>query len=432
MADYDEFIEQAVLGAIMTSGGRILDDIDDFNPADYYRPQHEELHRALAARAKAGEPIDMASTGMACAGIRGLNRDYISDLSKACVSPESASFHAGSISRYATLRRARAAGTRLTGLDSALASSADGLDSALDDVRSDVAKLGATRHSNITTFADVADRAIDSIGNQIYTPTPWDGLNHLIRGWSPAQMYGIGARPGVGKTVFAVQAAVHAAQSGLGVAYYTFEMSGERLYLRALASIAKVDIGKLLTGKLSEAEWRAISRADHEVLRDLPVVVEGSAGWSAQKVVSHAKAAHRKRPLGLIFIDHIGRVAPGEERRHSREQEVADSANRFLDMAHQLNSAVVVCTQLNRESSKRADPRPVSTDIRESDVIEQNLDVLMLLHRDKEKTPTEMDILVAKNRDGVEAPARMTFEGQYSRVTDREWTPHAAANLRSA
>ena len=95
-------------------------------------------------------------------------------------------------------------------------------------------------------------------------------------------------------------------------------------------------------------------------------------------------------------------------------------------------SAVVVCTQLNRESSKRADPRPVSTDIRESDVIEQNLDVLMLLHRDKEKTPTEMDILVAKNRDGVEAPARMTFEGQYSRVTDREWTPHAAASLRSA
>jgi replicative DNA helicase len=430
MTDYDIRSEQSILGAIMLSGGRALEDLDDFNPADYFRPQHEELHRALQEKAKRGEPIDDVAVGVACAGIRGLDMTYALDLSQACTSWASASYHAGTVSRFATIRKAREIGQRLAQIDPALAGSADGMDAALDDAKHDVAQLGASRHSNVTMFADIADQAIDSIGNQKYTPTPWDGLNHWIRGWAPSQMYGIGARPGVGKTVFAVQAAIDAAEKGLGVAYYTFEMSGPRLYQRALASIAKVDIGKILTGNLSEAEWRAISRADHEVLRHLPIVVEGAAGWSAQRVVSHAKAAHRKHPLGLIFIDHIGRVSPGEGRRDNRQQEVADSANWFLDMAHQLDSAVAICTQLNREVTKRADSRPVATDVRESDVIEQNLDVLMLLHRDKEKTPHEMDVLVAKNRDGEEAPARLSFEGKYSRITDREWTPSGA--LRSA
>lgn len=429
-ADQDFSAEQAVLGAIMLSGGRALEDIPNFDPADHYRPHHEELHRAFLAMAKRNEPIDQSSTAGVLATIRGCSPDYFVDLSQACTAWESVAFFAGKVSRAATLRRAREVGARLTGLDPALALSADDLDSALDSAKADLSVLGVARHSGVTMFADVADGAIDSIGTKVFTPTPWDGLNHLIRGWSPSQKYAIGARPGTGKTVIGVQAAIHAARNAdFAVGYYTFEMNGERLYQRALASISKVDIKKLMDGNLSEAEWRALSRADQEVLRDLPVVVEGAAGWSAQQVVSHAKVAHRKRPLGVVFIDHIGRVASGTERAYSREQHIAEADNRFLDMAHQLNIAVVVFTQLNRGPSQRADPKPILTDIRDSDVIEQNADCVILLHRDRQKTPSDLDAIVAKNRDGVDDTALLTFEGHYSRAIDREWTPSHA--LRS-
>lgn len=431
MADHDPLAEQAILGSIMLSGGRAFDVLEDFDPSDYFRPQHEELHRALAAMAKRGEPIDNASAAGAMGAIRGMTPDYFVDLSQAVTAWQNADHHAGTVSRWATLRRARALGTRLIALNPALAQSADQLDAELDVTRADLNRLRAGRASPITLFADVADAAIDSIGNQAFTPTPWDGLNHLIRGWSPSQMYVIGARPATGKTVVAVQAAVHAALTAkMGVAYYTFEMSAQRLYQRALASIAKVDIKKIQDGNLSEAEWRSITRADRETLRDLPVVVEGSAGWSAQQLVTHAKVAHRKHALGLIVVDHIGRIAPGDQRRHSREQEVADAANRLLDLAHQVNAAVIVCTQLNRQPSQRADPRPVATDIRESDVLEQNADCVILMHRDRENSAADLDLLVAKNRDGVDGPVRLTFQGQYSRAVDREWSPTSALGNR--
>lgn len=427
MTDHDQPAEQALLGAITRSAGRALADLDDFDPADYFRPQHEELHRAVTAHTAQGHPVDEVTVGSMCAGIRGLDATYVLELTRACVSPTQAGYFAGVISRHATMRRAREVGTRLQTLDGGLVTQPDALDAALEDCRDGLANLGASRAATFTTFADIAERAIDAIGKTRYTPTPWQGLNHMIRGWAPACMYVLAARPGIGKTIVSVQAAIAAARRGQGSAYYTFEMSGERLFFRALAAQSGVDLGKILDGNLNETEWSAIARAQWS-LSELPFVVEGSAGWTAQQVVAHAKATHRKRPLDFIVIDHIGRVAPGE-RRHSKEAETAEAANRFLDLAHQLDATVLVCSQLNRQPSQRSDPRPVATDIRDSDVLEQNADVVMLLHRDKEKTPDDLDLLVAKNRDGVDGPVELTFDGSHASVDDRAWNPHRA--LRS-
>jgi replicative DNA helicase len=430
VTDHDELAERFILGAIILTGGRILEELEDFDPRDYYRPQHEELHRRLTDHALKNEPIDNASAGAACAAIRGIHMTYVLDLVQAVTAAAAAPFHAARVARLAALRRARAVGQGLAQLDPSTADTAEMLDKAVDHARSGLDSLTAARHGEVTTFADVADAAIDSIGQQQHTPTPWSGLDHLIRGWSPAHMYVIGARPGVGKTVLALQAAIDTAEKHqIPVAYYTFEMSETRLYQRGLAYVGSVDGGKLMDGTLSEAEWRAVSKADGR-LRPLPFVVKGCAGWTVQDVVSHARSAHRRRPLGMVVVDHIGRIAAGEQKR-TREQEIAESANRLLDLAHTLDASVLVLTQLNRESSRRSDPRPVLTDIRDSDVIEQNADCVILAHRDKEKTPHEMDLLVAKNRDGVEAPVRLAYEGAYSRAVDRPWRPSDAARFAS-
>lgn len=419
--DHDPQAEMAVLGAIIMSRGAVLDDLDGFQPGDYHRLQHEELHRKLAARHKAHEPIDETIAQNVCASVQGLHPSYVLDCIRACVVPALGAHYAGIVSRLAALRQARNIGYALANLDVAAAEDADSLERALDLRRDQLAQIGTARAAEITTFADVAEAAIRSIGQQVYTPTPWEGLNHLIRGWSPACMYGLGARPGTGKTVLTVQAAVEAARRGLGVAYYTFEMSGPRLYLRALAGAAGVDLKKINEDRLTASDWSKLREADHGYLRKLPIVCEGAAGWTAQQVVSHAKQAHRRHPLGLIIVDHIGRVVPDASRKQNAEQDIADASNRFLDMAHTLNSAVVTVTQLNRENTKRSDPRPVASDVRGSDVIEQNCDVLMLLHRDREKSPDDLDLLVAKNRDGVDGPVKLTFEGHVSRISDREW-----------
>lgn len=431
MTDHDLQAEQAVLGALIISGGAALQDLADLDPADFYRPQHEELYVGLARMAKAGEPIDLSSASGVVDTIRGLDRTYVIELSHACTSWHSASYHAAKVSRLATMRRARAIGARLSDQGADLAVDPDALDAWLDSARAALDNLGAARQSEVSMFADVADEAINSIGQQRYTPTPWSGLNHVIDGWCPSLMYVLAARPATGKTVFAVQSAVDMARRGIGVAYYTFEMSGERLYQRAVAGIAGVDLKRMRRNELNEGEWRAIAKADGE-LRQLPVAVKGSAGWTAQQVCSHARMTHRKHPLGMVVVDHIGRVAAGSEKRYSREQEVADAANKFLDLSQELDAAILVVSQLNRESTKRSDNRPVTTDIRESDVLEHNADVVMLLHRDREKSPHELDLLIGKNRDGVDAPVLLAFEGAYARIKDRAWSPSGALGQGSA
>ena len=205
-------------------------------------------------------------------------------------------------------------------------------------------------------------------------------------------------------------------QDGPQSVYLTWEASSERLYQRALASASGVSQKAMRHGRLTDDDWRALVRAD-EYLRGLPIVLEGASGRSVQQVRSRVKQLHRKRPVGHLVIDHIGLTRP-ERSKDNRQAELSEATDQLLALAHELDVSVHVLTQLNRGPTQRSDQRPVPSDIRDTDRLEQNADVLMLLHRDKDKTPKILDVSVAKHRDGEEGAIRLQFNGDTAVLSD--------------
>lgn len=427
----DLYAEQSVLGACMLSASVIDECIDaGLRGKDFYRPAHEIVWDAVRGLHDRREPVD-AVTVAAELQRRGMLARIggpvaLHELLRSVPSASNAAYYAKIVRDRASLRGLAVAGAKIqemgygdvSGDASELVSQAASLVAEVADARHDARQV---------SISDIADRALEQIEQGTpATPTPWADLNGIIRGLKPGYLYATGARPGVGKTVVSLQWAVAFARQnrdgGPQAVYFTFEMTGERLYRRALATASGVSLQSMETGRLSDQEWRDIMAADGR-LRELPIVFEGASGWTPQQVRARCRQLHRSRPVGLAVIDHIGLTQP-ERHRDSRQAEISEAADIALAMAHDLGSAVHIMTQLNRGVTQRSDQRPVPSDIRDSDRIEQNADVVMMLHRDKDRAPRELHIGVAKNRDGEENSCRLAFDGEHAKVTDWQWTPH--------
>jgi len=433
---HDDLAEQSVLGACLLDG-RAIDDVIDvgFKSRDFYRPAHELIWDAIRSLHDAREPVD-AVTVPAELDRRGhLARAgghlVAFDLQRSTPAAANVTYYARIVREKATLRGLVTAGTRVTQLG--YAPDGGNVDELVNAAQAEVAAVAEGRHAGrASSLADIADRALDAIETGVKaTPTPWADLNHLIDGLVPSCLYATGARPGVGKTIFALQwafaFAAHHRGDGPQVAYFTLEMSAERLYQRALATGSGVDVTRIRKGTLRDEELSAIVAADGR-MRDLPIVLEGASGWTPQQVRARARQLHRERPVGLVVVDHIG-LTRAERSRDNRQGELSEAADVLLATAHDLGCAVHVLTQLNRGVTQRSDQRPVPSDIRDTDRIEQNADVVMLLHRDKDKHPEDLQVAVSKNRDGTEGACVLEFDGARSQVRERPWQPHHAAGL---
>lgn len=425
----DALAEQACLGAVMVDNRALHQLVDSgLKGNDFYRPAHETMWDHMLAMQSAGEPIDfltLTNRLTECGDAARVGGGaYVFTVYESCITAANATYYARIVRDLASRRRLAAAGAKVA----QLAASVDGADisALIGAAQSEVGAVADRHHNRVSmSFEDVADEALHAIEAGITcTPTPWAGLNHVIDGWVPGCLYALGARPGVGKTFVSLASAVEFAKvnaaDDLVSLYFTFEMTGPRLYQRMLGAESGVDGKRMRQGSLNDEEWQRVSQADG-MLRKLPMVVEGASGWTPQQVKARVTSVNRKRKVGFVVVDHIGRTAP-DRKMDSRQAELSEAADVCLDIAHEFGAAVLMCTQLNRQSTQRSDQRPVPSDIRDTDRIEQNADVVMLLHRDKDKTPANMDLAVAKNRDGTEALVELDFNG--GRVMDRKWRGH--------
>jgi replicative DNA helicase len=432
---HDFHAERAVLGACLLAKTAVDDVFESgLRGRDFYRPGHETVWDAIRALTDRREPVDgltvvdeLVRTGsLAQAG----GPAYLHTLQESTPTAANAGYYAKIVRERATLRRLVAAGTKIAQLG--YATEGGDVDEIVNTAQQEVAAVADARHmATVDTLTDISERALGMLeGGFPAVPTPWASLNHLIDGLRPSYFYATGARPGAGKTVFALQWALSYARqqrdnNGPQVAYYTFEMSSERLYLRALACASGVSQTRMRKQRLTDDDWRRIMRAD-DYLRTLPIVLQGASGSTPQELRARAKRLHRERHVGLLVVDHIG-LTRSEKRRDNRQAEISEAADIFLAVGHELSCSVHVLTQLNRGPATRSDQRPVPTDVRDSDRIEQNADVLMLLHRDKDKSPDVLDVGVPKNRDGEEGGMSLEFVGDLSQINDKPWSPGSAA-----
>lgn len=282
----------------------------------------------------------------------------------------------------------------------------------------------------IETF-DRLDR-LNSPDKDLYRgiPTGIGELDETITGLNRSDLIILAARPGMGKTSFALNIARHAAVTARKkVAFFSLEMSREQLASRLLSTEALVGGTKLRTGELNEGEWaRLIEGGD--ILSKAPIYLDDNSSITVPEMKAKIR---RQGGVDLIIIDYL-QLMNSAKRIDNRVQEISEITRNLKIMAKELNVPVIALSQLARASEKRTEHRPVLSDLRDSGSIEQDADIVLFLYREdyyqNENGPNEDadrnsgECIVAKNRHGEIKTVPLHWQGEFMRFTSQEVFRH--------
>lgn len=252
-------------------------------------------------------------------------------------------------------------------------------------------------------------------------PTGFSGLDRVLVGLGKSDLVLVGARPGMGKTSFAMNLATYAAVSTKkAVCIFSLEMSAEQLVTRVLSSEGMIDSYRLRSGELSDDDWSKLAHAASK-LSDCQILIDDTTG----STVTGMKAKLRRvKNLGMVVIDYL-QLMQSDRRIDNRVQEVAEISRGLKLLAKELQVPVICCAQLSRGPESRTDKRPMLSDLRDSGAIEQDADIVLFLYRDEyykseEEPQNTAEVIVAKNRHGSTGNVKMGWFGQYTKFTTLE------------
>ncbi len=252
-------------------------------------------------------------------------------------------------------------------------------------------------------------------------PTGFYDLDKATAGLHEGEMIIIAARPGMGKTAFALNIATYAAQNTKkAVAIFNLEMPAEQLVNRMRSAVGQVDSYKIQTGKLDHDDWKRINEANSQLAETNIQIVDDASITAAEIKAKCRGLANSEEGLGLVIIDYLQLVTSGGRRPESRQQEVADISRSLKTMAMELKVPVIALAQLSRSVEQRKeDKSPMLSDLRESGSIEQDADIVLFINRndyykakeqlDKQKNVVA-DIIIAKHRKGSTGKFQLLFE----------------------
>lgn len=264
--------------------------------------------------------------------------------------------------------------------------------------------------------------------------TGWPDLDDAIGGLRNGELIVIGARPGTGKTLCGLCMADHAGtRLGLPVLFSSLEMTEAELTARRISAASRVPLHHLVRYQVTGSEWDMISRAYGKLL-ETRLYVDDTSGASIGHIRGRLRAMERSgEPARLLVIDYLGFMAA--PKAESRQQAVAALARAVKLLAREFSIPVVLLSQLNRGPESRSDKVPSLADLRESGEIEQTADIVILLHRpdayDRESPRAgEIDLVIAKNRQGPLCTVSLLFQGHYGRLVSMssEWSPASAVS----
>ena len=264
--------------------------------------------------------------------------------------------------------------------------------------------------------------ALDKDGILSGVPTGFTDLDALTNGLHAGQMIIIAARPGMGKSTLGLDFARSAAiKHGLCAAFFSLEMTKSEIVMRLLSAEAQVPLNLIRNGHLKDEDWVRIANKSSEV-SSAPLYIDDSPNLTMMEIRSKARRLKQRHELKLIVIDYMQLMSSGK-RVESRQLEVSEFSRQIKLLAKELEVPVVALSQLNRGPEQRGDKKPMLSDLRESGSLEQDADMVILLHRDdvyqtsSERTG-EADLIIAKHRNGRTDTIRTVFQGHYSRFVD--------------
>lgn len=438
--------ERAVLGAALHSVAAFERCAQIITSADFYNPAHEMVWDAISWVNNQGSADDKAEADVILTAAR-LNSTgnlgaiggapYLHTLYAQSITPANALWYAKEVKDAAKGRGLVALGTRLahSGAATLNADERDGLiTTAIGELESINANNGKADPTAI--LADDLSATMDALegGTKNAVDTGLAELDEILGGLVGGQVIVVGARPGTGKTVFAQSIVEHVAgKLNRPALMFTLEMSRIEMMARVLASVCKINSRHLNLAKpqLDESDWDKLSKGVEKVLA-MPLHVCDDASITPARISALIGAFKRKHPdLGVVVIDYL-QLMKGDGRTNSRQEEVSEISRAVKLMAKRHNVAIVLLSQLNRKSEERADKRPAVADLRESGSVEQDADVVILLHREDQydtESPRagEMDLMVEKNRSGPKGTATVSAQMHYYRLRSMAREPAAGA-----
>lgn len=415
--------ERALLGSCLVTAEAIDDATSTISGGDFMDARHEIIFDAAVRLQQRGEHADPITVGDELgADLKGVGGiAYLFELVQSVPTAANAGYYADVVRKASLHRRVVQAGHRLAGLEEG----GDPLD-VVNAARQELDLL--VTGDDVTTHTDDVYAAMESLENLTpFLPTPWADLTAAIGGWRPGCLYYVGARPGVGKSIVGVQAALDVARRGKVAHIASLEMSKVELYQRMLSAVGSVDQDRMQRRMLSSHDWSRLSEAGAHIA-NLPLSVDDRGTQRVVDIRAAARAIARTRDLGLIVVDYMQLMRSGG-RVENRQQEVAGFSRELKLLAKELQVPVIALSQLNRASEHRHNRVPDMADMRESGALEQDGDGVLLLHRDPDEEPDVLKILVAKNRHGAaDRAVSLRWEGAFSRATDPPagWRPQPA------
>nr|WP_184676508.1 replicative DNA helicase [Saccharothrix violaceirubra] len=425
--------EQSVLGGMLLSKDAIADVVEVLAPNDFYRPAHQAVYDCVLDLYGRGEPADpiTVSAELERRGelLRVGGAPYLHTLIATVPTAANASYYAEIVAEKAVLRRLVEAGTRIVQLGYNGAEGAD-VDEVVDRAQAAIYEVTERRTTeDYVVLEELLQPTMDEIdaiasrgGSSLGIPTGFADLDELTNGLHPGQMIIVAARPGVGKSTLGLDFARSCSvKHGLTSAIFSLEMSRTEIVMRMLSAEAKIRLGDMRSGRMSDDDWTRLARRMSEI-SEAPLFVDDSPNLTMMEIRAKARRLKQRHDLRLVVVDYLQLMSSGK-RTESRQQEVSEFSRNLKLIAKELEVPVIAISQLNRGPEQRTDKRPMLSDLRESGSLEQDADMVILINRPDawerdDPRAGEADLILAKHRAGPTATITVAHQLHYSRFAD--------------
>lgn len=428
---YSREAEQSVLGAMLLDMQCIPDAVSLCKAEDFYIERHRELYETVLELYNLGKPIDIVTLKEQLTlrgtfdSVGGLS--FIMETMNVVPTTRNIRHYAKIVAQKATMRRLIGMSQDISEKcfrgDEEVESIVEGAEQAIMELSQDKSSTGPVHiRRYLEESAENISKLSEQSGDVTGIPTGFIDIDKQTAGLHGSELILIAARPGMGKTSFALNIAQNAAiSSGVTVAIFNLEMSGIQLATRMLSSEAMVNSENLKKGDIKDEDWEKIAEAI-DVLSRANIYIDDTSTVTASEICARCRKLKMEKNLGLVVIDYI-QLMSSSRKGLSREQEVAEISRTLKVMSKELDIPVIALSQLSRAVEKRESKEPVLSDLRESGSIEQDADMVMFLYREGYYNescdePNRVKCIFAKHRNGETGARYLTWLGQYTKFSN--------------
>ncbi|WP_354622993.1 replicative DNA helicase [Psychromonas sp. MME2] len=429
--------EQAIIGGLLLNNEAWNDVAERVVERDFYHRAHRQIFATIEKLSSEDIPVDLVTLSehldnkQELEGVGGIA--YLAELLQNTPS-------AANINNYSDIVRERAVVRELIGVANEIAEAGyetEGRDSSelLDFAETKIFQIAEARSDKSEgpqAIKDILKATVAKIDDLCKNPrdgitglsSGYSDLDKMTTGFQPGDLIIVAARPSMGKTTFAMNLAEHSAlNADKATLIFSLEMPADQIMNRMLASLGRIDQGKIRTGQLDENDWASLSSTMSILLNQGKMFIDDSSGLTPTELRSRARRVARDNGgISMIMVDYLQlmRVPSLSE---NRTLEISEISRSLKALAKELRCPVIALSQLNRGLEQRADKRPINSDLRESGAIEQDADLIMFIYRDEVYHEDSNDkgiaeIIIGKQRNGPIGKVRLTFQGRYSRFDD--------------